>query len=185
MNEEMESDIKEKDNIQFFTDITYYAIPPKPVKYKILILLVFNNKEFKSILCSIALIARENKETLITVYEFLKNKYNWNPNFISIDFAKAEFKALKYVFPSIKIIPCFFHFVANISKKINDLKSKNKNKNKKDLAKDLLSNIKLLVFYHWKKFNGSFKLISDKYEKLFPDFFRYIKLKDFFKINVF
>ena len=57
MNEEMESNIKEKDNIQFFTDITYYAIPPKPVKYKILILLAFNNKEFKSILCSIALIA--------------------------------------------------------------------------------------------------------------------------------
>ena len=57
MNEEMESNIKEKDNIQFFTDITYYAILPKPVKYKILILLSSNNKEFKSILCSIALIA--------------------------------------------------------------------------------------------------------------------------------
>ena len=72
MNEEMESNIKEKDNIQFFTDITYYAIPPKPVKYKILILLAFNNKEFKSILCSIALIANENKETLIKFMNFLK-----------------------------------------------------------------------------------------------------------------
>ena len=72
MNEEMESNIKEKDNIQFFTDIAYYAIPPKPVKYKILILLAFNNKEFKSILYSIALIANENKETLIKFMNFLK-----------------------------------------------------------------------------------------------------------------
>ena len=33
------------------TDITYQALPPKPCKYKILIIIAFNSKEFKSLLC--------------------------------------------------------------------------------------------------------------------------------------
>ena len=114
------------------------------MEYKILIILAFNSKEFKSILCNITLIANENKETLITVYEYLKNKYQWNPQHISIDFSKAELKSIKLIFKNITIVPCFFHFISNIIKHLKQLKSKNIKE--RNIAKDLLANIKLLVF---------------------------------------
>ena len=114
------------------------------MEYKILIILAFNSKEFKSILYNILLIANENKEILITVYEYLKNKYQWNHQLISIDFSKAELKSLKYVFKNITIVPCFFHFISNIIKHLKQLKSKNIKE--RNIAKDLLANIKLLVF---------------------------------------
>ena len=157
MTEEMEKNIISENNIQYFTDITYYALTPKPCKYKILILLAFNSKEFKSILCNITLIANENKETLITVYEYLKIKYQWNPSIISRDFSKSELKSLKYVCKNITIVPCFFHFISNITKHLKQLKSKNSKE--KNIAKDLLANIKLLVFLPIENIKDFFKLI--------------------------
>ena len=138
MTEDMEKNIILEDNFQYFLDITYYALPPKPQKYKIIAILAFNNKLYKSILCNLSLIANENKETLITLFEHLKIKYHWNPELISIDFSKAEFSSLNYVFPNIKIIPCFYHLMVNVTKRIKDLKSQDKKK--KENAKNLIAN---------------------------------------------
>jgi len=62
MTEEMENNIILEDNFQYFCDITYYALPPKPQKYKIIAILAFNNKLYKSVLCNLSLIVNENKE---------------------------------------------------------------------------------------------------------------------------
>ena len=69
MTEDMEKNITLDNNFQYFCDITYYALPPKPQKYKIIAILAFNNKLYKSILCNLSLIANENKETLISLFE--------------------------------------------------------------------------------------------------------------------
>lgn len=65
MAKDMEANIKLENNIHYFADITYYAIPPNQSKYKIFILLSFNNNLHKTILCNISNIANENKETFI------------------------------------------------------------------------------------------------------------------------
>jgi len=66
MTKEMEQNITEENNIRYFSDTTYYAIPPNKFNYKIFWILAFNNKLHKAILCNISIISNENKETFIT-----------------------------------------------------------------------------------------------------------------------
>ena len=56
MTKEMISNIAKKDNIQYFMDVTYYAIPPNESKYKSFIILAFNRELFKSIICNLLII---------------------------------------------------------------------------------------------------------------------------------
>ncbi len=63
LSPEMKSNLLEASNIQFFSDITYYAVLPGNKKYKLFILLSFNQNKFKTLLCLIALITNENTET--------------------------------------------------------------------------------------------------------------------------
>ena len=78
------------------------------------------------------------------MYDFrlFKKKYKFNPSIITIDYSLAELNAIKLVFPQIKVIPCFFHFMQNIVKRLPDLKSKTKVKKK--IAKNLLSNFNVI-----------------------------------------
>ena len=79
MTKEMENNLISEDNSQYFADCTYYAIPPNKSKYKLFLILAFNKKKQKSVLCNISIISNENKETFITVLNFLKIKYNFTP----------------------------------------------------------------------------------------------------------
>ena len=171
MTTNMETNIQKKNNIQYFLDVTYYVTPPTNKKYKLFVLLAFNKDLFKTIICNLSIIENENKETFVTILEYLKVKYNWLPERISIDYSRAERNALMYLFPNIEIIPCFFHFMENIIKHFNEIRSNNKTI--KNLAKDCLSNIKLLCFIPLNNFKTFYKLILDKYRCKFPSFFKY------------
>ena len=103
--------------------------------------------------------------------KYLSNKYNWKPTRISIDYSKSERNAILELFPDIEILPCFFHFMENIVKHLKELRSKNKTIKK--LAKDFLSNIKLLCFIPLNKFDSLYELIKTKYRTKFPNFFKY------------
>ena len=173
MTKNMITNIINKDNIQYFMDVTYYATPPNTSKYKLLVILAFNRDLYKSIICNLSILQNENKETFVTILDYLKNKYNWIPTTITIDYSKAEKNALQYVFPNIKFIPCFYHFMVNIIKHLPELKSKNKTI--KTLAKDCLANIKLLSFIPLNYFDSFYKLIYNKYQVKFPKFFIYFK----------
>ena len=83
------------------------------------------------------LIENENSETFITILAHLKNKYNFNPQKIGIDFRKAEYKAIKKIFSNIAIIPYYFQFMNNIIKLIPE--KRNRNQNIKKLEYDSLS----------------------------------------------
>ena len=126
-------------------------------KFKLLVILAFNRELFKSIIINLSLIQNENKETFVTILSYLKNKYNWHPNNVTIDYSKAEKKALTEVFPNIQFIPCFYHYMVNITKHIPELKAKNKSL--KLIAKDCLANIKLLSFVPLSKFNNFYNLM--------------------------
>ena len=182
MTDQMEENIVKKENIQYFFDVTYYATPPGIYKFKLLVILAFNRELFKSIIINLSLIQNENKETFVTILSYLKNKYNWHPNNVTIDYSKAEKKALTEVFPNIQFIPCFYHYMVNITKHIPELKSKNKSL--KLIAKDCLANIKLLSFVPLSKFNNFYNLIVDKYRVKIPKFFKYFE-KNYIRGKIF
>ena len=106
--------------------------------------MAFNSEKYKSILCNLSLICNENIETFMIILEHLKNRYNFNPKRISLDFSKAQYIAFKRIFKNINILPCFYHFCQSITRKLTELKSDNEVL--KEKAKDLFSNIKLLCF---------------------------------------
>lgn len=93
-----------------------------------------------------------------------------------------EYKALNKVFNNICILPCFFHFISNIVKKLPDLKSKNKNKKK--IALDLLANFKLLCFVKRETITEFFNKIKNKYNNNYSSFLKKFE-KTYFKSNPF
>ena len=92
-------------------------MPSNKNKYKIYILLAFNRDLFKTIIYNISLITNENKETVIVLYSYFKNKYNFQSKKITIDYCGAILSAIKICFPNSNIIQYFFHFLQNNIKK--------------------------------------------------------------------
>ena len=95
------------------------------------------------------LLQNENIETFTSIFNYLESKYNFNPKSINIDCSSSEIIAIKKKFPHCKIILCYYHIVKRIIKHIPQLKDKNENINNK--AKDLFSNIKILLFFNKNK----------------------------------
>ena len=76
VNTEMKENIKNEKNIQYFFDVTHYATPPNNKKYRILIILSFNSELFRTLLCSISIITKKNKETFCIIFDYLKKNIN-------------------------------------------------------------------------------------------------------------
>ena len=72
MNEKMKKNIVLEDNNQFFADTTFQCIPPQHKGLKLFILLTYNKKLNKNLLCLLALIYNENFETICEIFNFLK-----------------------------------------------------------------------------------------------------------------
>ncbi len=70
MNEKMKKNIMEKDNIQYFADTTYDAVPPQNSHMKLFVLLSYNKICNKILLCMLALINNENAETIEKILNF-------------------------------------------------------------------------------------------------------------------
>ena len=178
MTTEMEKNLISPNNSQYFSDITYYCVPPNNKQYKLFVLMSFNKELYKSTLCNLGLISNENTETFYTILDFLKNKYKFEPKFITIDFSKSLYNAYKNIFNDINIIPYFYHYCQNITRKLPQLKDKyNVIKN---FVKDLLTNLKLLCFVERDKLNIFYDEIRYKYRSKLPKFFKYFT-KFYFK----
>ena len=67
MTKEMEDNLTDKNNSQYFSDVTYYCIPPHNHNYRLFIIMSFNKEKFKSILCNISLISNGNLETFVVI----------------------------------------------------------------------------------------------------------------------
>ena len=170
MNDDLEKNIKDPNNNQYFCDTTYYTIPPHNKGSKIWILLSFNIKLMKTLLCCIAIIRNENKETIIRIFDHLSIKYNFNPILITMDFGRGPHTAVKEKYPNCRVFPCF-RMMQKIYLHLGELKSNNKSlKNK---AKDLVANIKLLCFINKEEINSFYNKIKNKYNDDFESFLIY------------
>ena len=138
-----------ENNIQVFCDTTYHALPNKSTHFKLWILVAFNKRLFKTVLLSICLIKNENEETFTKIFMYLKERFKFNPSFITMDLCKAEIKAAKKIFDNTNIILCFFHYIQRLIKHLKEIRSKTNSI--KEEANNLLANLKLIVFYRKKK----------------------------------
>ena len=118
----MKENLTNKNIYLYFAETIYYVTPTISKAYKIFTILCFYAKALKTKLYMLSLIFNENFETFYEIYNYIKNKYNFYPKYITIDFNKIYFKAIMKLFPSTKIIPCYFHLMKNYYKKIKKIK---------------------------------------------------------------
>ena len=153
---------------QYFIDGTYKCVPHSINTIKVLILLIaFNAKKNNFELCLIATLTKEDKNTFIQFYTYLKNQFDFNPKFITCDFAIANIEAIKFVFgeENITIITCFFHLIQNWWKRAGRLGMRKKDIIKK--SRNLIFNLKLLPFMELnnaRKFYLKIKEYFNEYE---------------------
>ena len=123
------------------------------------------------------LISNENVEMFVNIYEYLINKYKFNPIRITVDCQKAHIKALLKLFPYCCLIICYFLIIRRLVIHLPEIRSKNIEK--KEQAKNLLSNKKSLLFIPQTDIINYFELIREKYYSIFPKFNKYF-YKNFF-----
>ena len=69
-----------------------------------------------------ALLPNKATETYTRLLNIIKNEIpEWNPNEINIDFEAAAIKAIKEVFPSVKVQGCFFHLCQSLWRKVQEV----------------------------------------------------------------
>ena len=141
MTEDMVQNIKEEENIQFFSDTTYYCIPPQCKSLKMWIMLSYNKKYNKILICNISLIKNKNLETFKNIISYLKETYNFNPKIMTVNFCKAAYIAFKNIYKDIVMVPCFFHLLQSLILHLPQYKDQITIKNN---AKNIIINMKIL-----------------------------------------
>lgn len=69
-----------------------------------------------------ALLPNKAADTYIRLFNIIKTEIpEWNPTEINVDFEAAAIKAIKEVFPSVKVQGCFFHLAQSIWRKVQDV----------------------------------------------------------------
>ena len=167
----MERNLKNSDITQFFSDTTYYAVAPFSKGSRSRILLGFDQKIFKTLLCCIAIIYNENKETILKILDYLNLKYGFIPKVMTLDLGRGPYSALKEKFKLCRLYPCFFHIMLRLIKHVPEIKSKNK-KIKLE-AEELLINIKYLFFINNEKLEYFYSKIKKKFNNNFKKFIKY------------
>ena len=182
MNENMKKNIVLIDNNQFFVDTTFQCIPPQHKGLKLFVILTYNKKLNKTLLCLLALIYNENFETISEIFNFLKKNYNFYPKIITVDFGKAGYKAIQQSFPKTRIFTCYFHLIRRLIIHLKNIKSKNKLIRRN--ARNLLFNMKILIFIDNEKIEEFFELIKSQYYKNYKKFLDYFE-KQYLKTGLF
>ena len=91
----MEKNITDKDSTQYFSDTTYNSVPYYNKRLKLWVLVAFNKRDQHSILCSLVLLYNENKETILTILDYLYQKFKFYPEIMTKDFGQGPYKAIK------------------------------------------------------------------------------------------
>ena len=156
---------------QFF-QIAYNNVILSQIKnFKLYILIAFNNEKQKSELCSLVLINNENIETFNNIYQYLFKKYKFQPIKMKVERQKAHIISIQKIYPNCYIIICYFHIIRILVIHLPQIRSKNKES--KELAKNLLTNMKILLFLPQRYIYQFFDLIKNRYYEIFPKFIKY------------
>ena len=81
------------------------------------------------------------------------------------------------IYPNCYIIICYFHIIRRLVIHLPQIRSKNKES--KELAKNLLADMKILLFLPQRDIYQFFDLIKNRYYEIFPKFIKYF-YKNFF-----
>ena len=88
-----------KDINQYFIGTTYKCLPNDLEDAKsFLVLIGSNNKKDFFQLVLVAILSCEDYDLYYSFYNFLKNTYNWKPNYLTFDFGATNLKAIKEIF---------------------------------------------------------------------------------------
>ena len=113
-NKDMLLNLKNNLIDEFFIDTTYSCVPPSVHNFKLFVINGFEFESKKTDICSFILIMNEKYETFTSIFDYLKNKYNFNPKNMMSDFRMSQIKAIQKCFPHCNIHGCFFHFSQSI-----------------------------------------------------------------------
>ena len=89
------------------------------------IMLSYNKKYNKFLICNISLIKNENIETFKCIINHLKETYNFNPKIMTVDFCKAAYITFKNTYKDIIMVPCFFHLLQRLILHLPQYKDQN------------------------------------------------------------
>ena len=159
----MYENLKSKNNIQYFIDITYQIIPSKYKPYRLLSIKSFNNEENKAKLNAMIALKYEDENSLYYSFKYLKDFYGFNPPIINIDYSLSLEKVLreKKLFDNKpKIIKCFFHFSQSIIRKLRNIKLLIKKLNKNTFV--ILNNIQIMSFINPDLVENYIKFLEEK-----------------------
>ena len=143
----MYNELNNKDNQQFFIDVTYKIIPYKYHPYKLLTIKAFNNQSKNTKLCDLVALKFEDINSFYYTLKYLKEFFKFKPEIINIDFSLSLYKAIKLsdLFgKEVKVISCFFHYTQSIIRKMRLLKIIIMKLSKKGFT--ILLNIQILSF---------------------------------------
>ena len=99
--------------------------------------------------------------------------------FITTDFELGLINALEEVFPGVRKVGCFYHFVRAIKEKFKKLeaskKKENNEKNIINLDNQILNDIFTLPFSIYKTDYTTIDSLCNKYENNYPEFIGYFR----------
>ncbi len=130
---------------QYFIDGTYKIVPTCSEIKALILIIGYEIKKQKFILCAIVLLSEESSEAYEKLYNYLILSYKFIPNIITCDFHLGNINAIKKVYKDykVKIATCFFHLVQAWWNKLSKIGLRSK----KVLATTgaLVFNLKLLL----------------------------------------
>ena len=116
------------------------------------------------------------------IFNYLKIKYNFEQKYITSVFNRGQITAINTFFPDSEINLCWFLALKNIKSTIPNLNSKN-NKEKM-ISKNLIVNIKLMLFIPEDKIGKFYTSIKNTFnDKCYDSFYKYLNKFLFRKIN--
>lgn len=79
---------------------------------------------YKKKIILLALIKKENFETINVIIKYLKKNFNFNSSLIILDIARGFLKTFKSIYKDINIFICFYQFINRTIIHLPQLKSK-------------------------------------------------------------
>jgi hypothetical protein len=113
-NEEMMSTLKNNFIEEYFMDPAYSCIPPCKPKLKLIVLSGFYLEKKTTVISAFIFVTNEKVETFLSIFEYLKNNFQFNPKNIMVYFRLSQIKAIQKVFQRCNIHFYFFHFSQSI-----------------------------------------------------------------------
>ena len=85
---------------------------------------------------------------------------------MTVDCQKSHIISIHKIYPNFYIIICYFYIIRRLVINLPQIRSKNKES--KELAKNFLVNMKLLLFLPQRDIFQFFDLIKNRYYEIFP-----------------